>query len=338
VKIGISYDLKHEFQVGAGEPEDRLEEYDSEATVEAIARALAARGHTPLKLGGGRALVERVLAAAPDLVFNIAEGYGTRSREAHVPAVLELLRIPFTHSDPLTLAVTLDKGIAKRLVATAGLPTPRFRVLESARELDDAAPMADHAGQPLRLPLFAKPLYEGSSMGIRRSSRLEEPAALRARVEALSADYKQPVLVEEFCSGPEFTVGILGNGEAARPIAVMEVVPRKVPVEDFVYSLEVKRNYLEEVEYRVPPDRPRELLAEIERVALGCYRALGCRDVARVDVRIAADGQPKFLEVNPLPGVHPVTGDIVIMSKRVGRSYEELINGIVDAARARCGI
>jgi D-alanine-D-alanine ligase len=337
VKIGIAYDLKQSFKLGPDAPEDRLEEYDSEATVDAIAEVLRALGHAPEKLGGGRPFLERVLSDPPELVFNFAEGYGTRSREAHLPAVLELLGIPFTHSDPLTLAVTLDKAIAKRMVASVGLPTPRFLTVERIEELD-ARELRDATGHPLAFPVFAKPLYEGSSMGIRRASRLEDLPALRERTALLLRDYRQPVLIEEFCSGPEFTVGILGNGERVRAIAVMEVVPRKGPVESFVYSLEVKRNYLEEVEYHVPPRREAALLAEIERVALGCYRALGCRDVGRVDVRMDGRGEPKFLEVNPLPGLHPVTGDIVIMSKRMGLSYQELIGGIVEEARLRLGL
>ncbi len=338
MKIGIAYDLKQSFQVAADAPEDRLEEYDSEATVDAIAEVLRALGHTPEKLGGGRAFVERVLREPPELVFNFAEGYGTRSREAHLPSLLELLDIPFTHSDPLTLAVTLDKAIAKRMVASVGLPTPRFVVVERPEELEGARELVDATGHPLAFPVFAKPLYEGSSMGIRRASRIEDRAALHERAAALLRDYRQPVLIEEFCSGPEFTVGVLGNGERVRPIAVMEVTPRKGAIESFVYSLEVKRNYLEEVEYHVPPKREPAVLAEIERVALGCYRALGCRDVARVDVRMDREGQPKFLEVNPLPGLHPVTGDIVIMSKRMGLSYQDLIGGIVEEARLRLGL
>ena len=332
MEIGIAYNLKKDFAHKSGEPEDRYEEYDSDATVDAIAGALEANGHRAVRLGGGRALVERVLAHPPELVFNIAEGVGTRSREAQVPAVLEMLGIPYTHSDPLTLAVTLDKSIAKRLVASHGLPTPGFVVLESPEEAGRAAQAK------LAYPVIAKPLFEGSSMGIRRSSRVESEAALREHLERLFADYRQPVMVEEFCAGAEITVGILGNGAQARIIGMMEIAPRQGCAEEFVYSLEVKRNYLEEVDYVVPPRRPPALLDEVSRVALGCYRALECRDVARVDLRLDREGQPKFIEVNPLPGVHPVTSDLVIMTGKTGLPYEKLIGGIVDAARRRCGI
>jgi D-alanine-D-alanine ligase len=326
VDIGIAFDLRSDFDVGAGAPEDLLEEYDSDATVAAIAEALAANGHAPRRLGGGRAFLERVLREPPALVFNIAEGFGTRSREAHVPAVLEMLRIPCTHSDPLTCAVTLDKAVAKTLVAAEGVPTPRWTVATSA----DAQALAG-----LAFPVIAKPLAEGSSIGIRRSSRIERLPALREAVARLVAAYGQPVLVEEFCPGPELTVGILGNGGAARVVAAMEIVPRTTSREEFVYSLEVKRNYETEVEYHVPPRQPAALVRRVHEVALAAYRALGCRDVARVDLRVGADGEPKFLEVNPLPGLNPVTGDIVILAGRAGLSYRALIGSIVDAARAR---
>jgi D-alanine-D-alanine ligase len=240
-----------------------------------------------------------------------------------------MLHIPYTHSDPLTLAVTLDKAIAKRLVASHGLPTPGFVVLSQPQEVGRVAA----AG--LSYPVMAKPLFEGSSMGIRRSSRVEDELALRAHLERLLADYQQPVMVEEFCPGPELTVGILGNGAHARVVGIMEIAPRKGPVEEFIYSLEVKHNYLEEVDYLVPPPRPAGLLAEVERVALGCYHALDCRDVARVDLRLDSAGRPRFIEVNPLPGVHPVTSDLVILAGKMGLSYPQLIGGIVEAARQR---
>jgi D-alanine-D-alanine ligase len=267
-----------------------------------------------------------VLREPPELVFNIAEGFGTRSREAHVPAVLEMLRVPCTHSDPLTCAVTLDKAVAKTLVAAEGVPTPRWAVAASAD---------DPALARLALPVIAKPLAEGSSIGIRKSSRIERLPELREAVARLGTAYGQPVLVEEFCPGPEFTVGILGNGRSARVVAAMEIVPRTTSREQFVYSLEVKRNYETEVEYHVPPRQPVALVRRAHEVALGAYRALGCRDVARVDLRVGADGEPRFLEVNPLPGLNPVTGDLVILAGRAGLSYEGLIGAIVDAARER---
>ncbi len=326
--IGIAYDLKTDFQAAASGPDDALEEYDSPATVEGIERALRARGHTVTKLGGGRKFLAAVLEAPPELVFNISEGHGSRSREAHVPAVCEMLKIPHTHSDPLTMSLALDKAMAKRVVAIAGVPTPRFAVIESGRDL---------ASLSLEFPLFAKPLFEGSSMGIRKNSRIANAGELDERVGTLLEHYHEPVLVEEFCSGPEFTVAVLGTGPTARVVAPMEISPKKVAVADFVYSLEMKRstNWREELEYVTPPRRDAPFVRSIEAIALSAHRALGCRDISRIDVRVGRDGSPKFIEANPLPGIAPGWSDLALLWEGLGRTYEDLVNSIVDEARAR---
>jgi D-alanine-D-alanine ligase len=325
--VGIAFDLRSDFHPAPGAPIDRLEEYDSRETVDAIARALVSHGHHARLIGGGRRFVETALADPPELVFNIAEGWGTRSREAHVPAVCEMLGIPFTHSDPLTLAVTLDKVMAKRICASHDVPTAPFAVVDS---LDDLADVR------LAYPLFVKPACEGSSMGIRRSSRVVDAGALAAEVARNLADYGGPVLIETFLPGIEATVGVLGNGRSAEVLGVMEIAPKKARADEFVYGLETKRAYLDEVAYHVPPKSvPAAVVREIEQVALRAFAALGCRDVARVDVRLDARGVPNFIEVNPLPGLSPVSGDLVIMTKARGGTFEELIGRIVDGALAR---
>jgi D-alanine-D-alanine ligase len=329
MRIGIAFDLKSDFADDASGPEDRLEEYDSTATVEAIAGVLKELGHQAQLLGGGRRFVERVLAAPPDLVFNIAEGFGSRSREAHVPAVCEMLKVPCTHSDPLTLALTLDKAMAKRVASSHGVATPRFVVVESLAEVERI---------DLAFPLIAKPVFEGSSMGIRRHSRVTDKAGLRREVARIVDDYRQPALVEEFCTGPEFTVGVLGENAAARAIGVMEIVPKLAKPTEFVYSLEVKRDWENEVEYHVPPKRDAAVVAGITACALAAHRALGCRDVSRVDVRLDARGTPCFLEVNPLPGLNPKTGDLCILAGRAGLPYSGLIEAIVRGAQSRYGL
>jgi D-alanine-D-alanine ligase len=331
MNIGIAFDLKSDFTPVANGPDDALEEYDSPATIAAIERVLAARGHTVLALGGGRRFLTAVLETPPDLVFNISEGRGSRSREAHVPAVCEMLGIPCTHSDPLTMALSLDKAMAKRVVAGAGVATPRFAVVERIRDLDALA---------LDYPLFAKPLFEGSSMGIRKSSKIADEGSLRDRVGTLLADYREPVLVEEYCTGPEFTVAILGEGPTARVAGAMEIVPKQAAAADFVYSIEMKRaeNWRELIDYVVPPRRTAAEIAAIEAVALGAYRALGCRDITRVDVRTARDGTPQFLEANPLPGIAPGWSDLALLWERRGRTYEDLVGSILDEAVHRLGL
>lgn len=326
MRIGIAFDLKSDQTARAGGPDDLLEEYDSEETVEALASALRERGREVVLLGGGRGFVERLLANPPDLVFTIAEGSGSRSREAHVPAVCEMLRVPCTHSDPLTLAVTLDKAAAKKLVAADGVATPRFAVVED----EDAA-----ARLQFELPAIVKPNQEGSSMGVRVTSRVRALDELRRETLRVVRDYGEPALVEEFVSGTEMTIGILGTGPDARVIGAMEIAPRLARADEFVYSLEVKRDWERQVEYHVPPRVPTAVLKAAEACALAAYRSLGCRDVARVDVRLDAAGTPKFLEANPLPGMNPRTGDLCILSRRSGLEYVDLVDRIVTSALAR---
>ena len=326
IEIGVAYDLRSELALDDG-PDDRLEEYDSAETVEAVVAALEACGYRARRLGGGRALLRELFDRPPDLVFNMAEGDGTRSREAHVPAACELLGIPYTHSDPLTLAATLDKSVAKQLVAAAGVATPRWQLVQVA-----------DAEIALDFPVIAKPVAEGSSMGLRLSSRCDHEDELQPHLARLLRDYRQPVLVEEFCTGPELTVGVVGTGAASTSIGVMEIVPRDVPLERFVYSVEVKRASEQAVEYRSPPDRPAALLERVEETALAAYRALGCRDVARVDFRLDAAGEARFLEVNALPGLRPGWGDVVLLAERRGIGYDELIGTIVRLARERQGL
>jgi D-alanine-D-alanine ligase len=335
VLIGIAFDLKADYEAllaqRAGAPDDLLEEFDSLATVDGLEAALRSGGHSVLRLGGGKALVRALLEEPVDLVFNIAEGFGSRSREAHVPALCEMLGIAYTHSDPLTCAVTLDKANAKRLASACGVPTAAFAVVRDLRELD---------ALELPFPLFAKPMFEGSSIGIRDGARCDDRASLVSRVSRILADYAQPALVEEFLPGVEVTVGILGSGADARILGCMEIVPLKEDREHFVYSLDLKRdvNFHERIEYCVPPRQPRELVERMEQIALDAYRALGCRDVGRVDLRVGADGQPKFLEVNPLPGLKPGWSDMAVLATKAGLPYERLILSIVEAAVERLGL
>ena len=326
--IGIAFELRSSFALPAGAPVDALEEYDTISTIDGLADALTSLGHHPRPLGGGRALIETMLAKPPDLVFNLAEGWGTRSREAQVPALCEMLGVPCTHSDPLTMALTLDKPLAKRVVRSAGVRTAPFVVVDS---LDQVAAI------DLGWPLFVKPAAEGSSMGVRVTSRVADRDALMVEVQRCLSAYRQPVLVERYLPGIEVTVGIHGSGNRARVLGSMEIAPASGAAADFVYGLESKREYLTLVRYFAPPRHPTPAqIADAEATALAAYRALGCRDVARVDVRFDADNRANFIEVNTLPGLSPVTGDLVVMTKLLGRRYEDLIAAIVEATLVRC--
>jgi D-alanine-D-alanine ligase len=328
MRIGIAYDLKYDFSIDEGRPDDWLEEYDSEGTIQAVQDAIEALGHEPVRLGGGRMFLERIRTTPVDLVFNLAEGSKGRNREAHIPALLEMLEIPYTHSDPLTLAVTLDKEMAKRIVLSEGIPTPAFKLIRNQME-------AENIGLPF--PLFVKPAYEGSSKGIHSHSRVNDEEALEREIDRLLENYGTPVLVETFLHGRELTVGILGNG-SPYVLGIMEVAPSEGPVEDFIYCVTVKRDSDQRVRYRCPPDLSPPLLRRIEEVALGSYTVLGCRDVARIDIRLGEDGTPYFLEANPLPGLAPGYSDLVTLADFMGWSYRQLIEAILCHAFGRYGI
>lgn len=327
MRIGITFDLKSEAPAPAGAPDDLHEEFDNPATIEAIAEVLRGFGHEVELLGDGRALLERLLADPPDFVFNIAEGQGIgRAREARVPAVLEMLGIPYSGSDPLTLAVTLDKDCAKRLVASAGVAVPRGVVVEAG----DPLPQAYAGG--LGFPVIVKPAWEGSSKGIRGKSIVDRPEQLAATVAWLNRDHQQPVLIEEYIEGDELTVGVLGN-DPPRILGVMRVLPTE-PTERFIYSLEIKRDFERLVRYECPAPLGDAATKAVHESALAAYRILGCRDVSRIDFRLR-DGVPYFLEVNPLPGLNPGSGDLVIMSRLRGWTYPQLLEEIFRAACSR---
>jgi D-alanine-D-alanine ligase len=334
MRIGIAYDLKVEDDPAcpspAGAPDDLHEEFDSPATIDAIADVFRGLGHDVQKLGDGRELLEQLLADPPEFVFNFAEGEGVgRCREARVPAVLEMLGIPYSGSDPLTMAVTLDKECAKRLVQAVGVRVPwGLTVPAEPLPLPDLTPVTEH------LPVIVKPAWEGSSKGIRGQSVVERPEELRRVLSSMRRIYQQPVLVEEYVDGVEVTVGILGN-ERPRLLGMMSIMPREA-TDRFVYSLEVKRDFLRQVRYESPPTLPSTTREGLAVAALAAYEALGCRDVARIDFRVR-DDVPHFLEVNPLPGLNPQTSDLVILARLVGWTHSQLVEAILNAALDRCG-
>jgi D-alanine-D-alanine ligase len=323
VRIGFTYDLKDDY-LALGLAEHEVAEFDSLSTIEAIDRALRDLGHEVDRVGHVRALAARLVAGwRCDLVFNVAEGVAGFGRESQVPALLEAYGIPYTFSDPLVCALTLHKGMAKHVARGCGVPTPKFELVTTP---------AEAAGVQLPLPLFAKPVAEGSSKGITAKSLVTTKDALVEVCTELLERYRQPVIVEEYLSGREFTVGILGTGTSARALGTLEVVLLQ-GADQGVYSYRNKTQWESIVEYGLLEQGP--LRAEVEGVALATWRCMGCRDAGRVDVRLDAAGRAQMLEVNPLAGLAPGYSDLPNMAAMAGMSYGALIGEIVRCASAR---
>lgn len=320
--VGITYDLKEDY-LREGASEEETAEFDRPATIEAIEAALQALGFRAERIGPLKALLARLVSGDRwDLVFNIAEGVHGLGREAQVPALLDAFQIPYTFSDPVVLGLCLHKGMTKHVVRDAGVPTPDFAVVE--RE-------GDAAGVRLDYPVFAKPVAEGTGKGISGASRVESPAELERVCAELLRRFRQPVIVESFLPGRELTVGILGTGRDARAIGALEINLRGEAEPD-AYTYHNKRLYADRVSYTLVED---EVGLKAGEVALAAWRALGCRDGGRVDIRCDAEGEPHFLEVNPLAGLHPVDSDLPILCTKRGLAYADLIAAIMESACKR---
>ncbi len=327
MRIGLSYDLKETIALQQASCDDAFEEYDSSETVEMISAAIEADGHMVTMLGGGREFLGKILQDKVDFVFNIAEGRGTyRSREAQVPSILEMLNIPYSGSDPQCLAICLDKPLTKKLVASAVVSTPNWRVINCRQELHQIESC------DFLFPAIVKPAYEGSSKGIRLTSVVEDAKQAIEVVESLLEKYQQPAMVEELILGDEVTVGIIGNSQP-KVMGMMRILPKQRNGY-FLYTLEVKRNYLDLVDYECPAGLEEKVLQRIQSSSLRAFKALGCRDFARLDFRINTAGVPYFLEINPLPGLGDYS-DLVIMAKKMGLGHRQLINAVLNAALER---
>lgn len=320
--IGLTYDLKEEY-LQRGLTEAQAAEFDPPETIEALQSALRSLGHETDCIGSIRSLTMRLAAGQRwDLVFNIAEGLCGLARESQVPCLLEAFEIPYTFSDAFVLALALHKGMAKLAMRAAGVPTPDFAVLESDEDAERVS---------LPFPLFAKPVAEGTGKGISAASKISSRADLVDLCRRLRTTYRQPVLVERFLPGRELTVGIIGTGPQARAWGVMEVMLRPEAEPD-AYSYSNKAHYEKCVDYRLIEDRTASSAAAI---ALRAWKALGCRDGGRVDLRCDANGTVHFLELNPLAGLNPRHSDLVILCRLAGISYRQLIESILASALQR---
>jgi len=323
--IGLTYDLRSEY-LAMGYGDEDTAEFDRDDTIIAIDRALHALGHKTDRIGNAWNLTERLVQGDRwDMVFNIAEGLRGIGREAQVPAILDLYEIPYTFSDPLVMSLTLHKGLTKHVIRERGCSTPDFKVVE--RPLDAAAILFGP-------PYFIKPVAEGTGKGITEDSVILDRKHLNRRCRELLDRYQQPVLVERFLSGREFTVGILGTGQDAEVLGTLEVILLEGS-EKNVYSYNNKENCEKVVEYRLVRPDDDTPVRETEALALAAWRALGCRDGGRVDLRCDENNTPYFLEVNPLAGLHPEHSDLPILCTQLGLPYVQLIHRIVASAAKR---
>ncbi len=380
MKIALLANLKENAPSSCIGGDDKWDDLDSPKTIHDILDALASGGHQAefmeASIAAPHNLIDRLERFQPELCFNIAEGHFGDSREAHIPALLEMMRVPYTGSHVLTLALALDKPMTKRLLHYHALPTPEFQVFGRAdEEINDD--LID--GERLRFPLFVKPSKEGTGMGVSAKSIVRSVDELRDRLADMLRLYNQPILCERFIEGRELTVGIVGNlkptaarrlNDRTAPTVLpdeliifpsMEINTEKYDAEEAgLYTNKVKTDLVDTFYYTCPAQIEPELEELLFRYASAVFQVTGCHDVARIDFRIEKDRveavrpgkaplgvrpagesfgvRPSILEINPLPGLNPKYSDLCIEAYAHGWSYEQLILSIADCAAVRYGL
>ncbi len=327
MKVGFTYDLKSDYESDGNFPQDALAEFDAQETIAEVEDALKSGGHEVVRIGGVRALLKRVSELDVDIVFNICEGFATRNRESEVPLILDIHRIPYVGSDALSLGMTLDKVMAKKAFIADGVPTPRYFVADGLSK--------KFCSDGLKFPMIVKPRHEGSSKGISEDSIVYDAKALRRQVHEVNRTYGQAALVEEFISGQEFTILVVGNKrpEALAPVHIQ--ILGKLDIGDLVYTSRRVQN--DDVSYVCPAVIPRALDKALREAAVEAYQALDCRDFSRVDIRTDKKSRPYVLEINPLPSLS--SADVFpLVAEAEGTTYNKLITRILDEAIKRLGL
>jgi D-alanine-D-alanine ligase len=324
MKIGLTYDLKSDWEFRPGDAPDANAEMDKPETIEAIIGALEWGGHQVQRIGNVKSLLAQIDELDLDIVFNICEGARGRNRESEVPVILEMKGIPFVGSDGLTEGLALDKSTAKKCFIADNIPTPRFFTATDSKNLEKLSRIG--------FPLMVKACYEGTSKGITKDSRVEDLAALKRQVEFITKTYRQPALVEEFIRGTEFTVAVLGNNPCEAMPVVQVSVDGKVNLGDEFYSYE--RVFTDNLRYVCPAKISETLERKLQRIAERAYDSVGCRDFGRVDFRVDEKGNPYVLEINPLPSLEK-KDVFAFFPKVLGTTYDAVINRIVDCALKR---
>lgn len=320
--IGLTYDLQSEY-LSEGFTQEEVAEFDKEETIAGIEQSLQRLGHQTIRIGNVRQLVQQLASGSRwDLVFNICEGVYGIGREAQVPAILDAYRIPYTFSDPLVLSLTLHKGLMKRIVRDMGVLTPDFAVISAEKDID---------GITLPFPLFLKPVAEGSGKAITEKSVVHNPDELKEQALSLLSTTLQPVLVERFLPGREFTTALVGTGEKSKVIGTIEIVYNE-KVKTRIYSYDIKNEYEKYVSYEIPDPA---VCKECSDLALRVWKGIGGRDAGRVDIRMDGQGRANFIELNPLAGMNYLHSDLPIISYKHDLTYDELINMIILSATQR---
>ncbi|MBI2922382.1 MAG: ATP-grasp domain-containing protein [Planctomycetes bacterium] len=352
MKVALVFNLKRDSIPGLNRkdlPPDFFAECDDKETIDAI-RAALAEFHKVVLVEADEDAYEKLRNERPDIVFNVAEGLWGSGRESQIPAILELLRIPYTGSDPVTLAISLDKARTKEVLQAHGIPTPAFRLVETPDDV--AAILAKKGALPapgkplLKFPMIVKPLEEGSSKGIVNSAVVKDEDELGREIARVLGKYHEPAIVEEWLPGREFTVAMIGNGENLRCLPIVEIKFDTLPPGvNPIYSYEAKWVWDTSEKpleiFECPAKVDLELKDDIEAICLRTWSALRIRDWARIDVRLDASGRPQILEVNPLPGILPQPEQNSCFPKAAraaGLSYNTLVRRVLDVAVARLGL
>lgn len=321
MKIGLTYDLRSDY-LKQGYSMEETAEFDKESTIEGLETAIQNAGHHTQRIGNAQQLMKNLLEGARwDMVFNICEGLYGEGRESLVPALLDQYKIPYVFSGPATLCIGLNKAVTKQILRDSGVNTPAFHVVSNLSDIQNVR---------LEYPLFAKPISEGTGKGIDSASILNSKEELEMVCKNLLTKFAQPVLVEEYLPGREFTVGVLGTGEEAFVPGAMEIVYKQAS--DQIYSYENKENYEQVVDYIAVKG---EMLEACEKIALHAWKALNCLDGGRIDVKMDRFGKISFIEVNPLAGINPQISDLPILCRLNNISYQEIIDTILASAIKR---
>lgn len=326
--VGLAYNLKTDYRFQDGDPKDANAEFDSHYTIDAIEAALKSGGNKVVKIGGAKEIIKSLNKnkLSVDIIFNIAEGFSGRNRESEVPIILEMMGIPFVGSDGLTLGLTLDKVMTKKVLISDGLPTPKFI------DIDDVANLN---GFKLNYPLIVKPRFEGSSKGLNDNSKVENAQRLKEQADWVIKTYKQPALIEEFISGTEFTVAVVGNKKPYAFPVVQVKIDGKLKLGDLFYTNSRIRS--RGLRYVCPAQIKSSFAKELQDIAIKTYKAVECRDFGRVDFRVDKKGKPYILEINPLPSLS-MSDVFGVAPKLVGKNYSAIVNEILDHALERYGI